>query len=71
MNEPHCDSHGPYTAEEAAAYLTGAWKPKPTGFICAPCRATIREMAHALADSIDEAAYRHACAAIDAVRRVV
>lgn len=50
---PRCDLHGPYTGEQAAALVLGAWKPERTGYLCASCRELVAVHAEALAASID------------------
>ncbi len=48
-----CDMCGPYTPEQAAALVVGAWKPTRTGHLCDDCRPLVAESARLLADAID------------------
>lgn len=50
---PRCDAHGPYTGEEAALMLLGAWEPIPTHYACAECQRAVSFRAHEMAEIID------------------
>ncbi len=51
-----CDMCGPYTPEQAAALVMGAWKPERTGHLCDRCKPMVADMAQGLADSINRKA---------------
>lgn len=56
MADRRCDLCGPYTPEQAAAFLLGTWKAERTDHLCEPCRAGVKVAAQELADRIDAAA---------------